>query len=192
MIDLSGYKKLVIDGVDLKKLSINGIDIWTSGYKNLVPTSIDTDGNIFNGSGYMDGYTLSLSTAGYLTAQSDTTVTGYISCKSTDVIRMSGLTFRPVAASASCFLTFYDSDFTLLGSIGCQRSGASNTGYENTPTGIVGALDPSFDTPPSELNGVTTFDHYYFASGEGRVAYFRLNGYGGSGANLIVTVNEEI
>lgn len=49
-MDFSTLKKLTIDGVELKQLLINGIQVWkASSYKNLVTNSPDVDGKPYNG-----------------------------------------------------------------------------------------------------------------------------------------------
>ena len=184
---LSSLKRLAINGVELSRLEVNGVEVWSGGYTNLVPTAADADGNAYQGKGYIDGYRLS--SGGDLTLQANTATTGFIRCRATDVIRMGGLTFRPT--SGHCYLSFYDSGFRLLGSVNIYKDSSSPTGWKNIPRGIVRTIDATSNTPPTETDGVTTFDHYYFSDGLD-VAYFRVNGYGGSGAEMIVTVNEEI
>ena len=79
-MDLSVCKKLSIDGIELKKLFIS------TPFTNKVPSSIDTDGSIYQGHGYIEDYRLSAS--GELSAQTGSITTGFIPCKSTDLIRM--------------------------------------------------------------------------------------------------------
>ena len=58
MMDLTKLKKLVIGGIELKQLLINGVQVWKSGYKNWVKYSTEADGvTIYNGGlGYKNGY----------------------------------------------------------------------------------------------------------------------------------------
>ena len=192
MIDFSGIKKLTIGGVELKQLFINGIQVWKSGPKNWVPYSIDTDGSIYqDGKGYIDGYRLSSS--GGLSGQANTVTTGFIPCKSTDVIRLSGVDYAG-PAGGYCYLAFYDENFSILGSQSNGRNASIATGIQTQYRGIVASNNKHSNSTaannPAHANGVTTFDNYNFTDSS-KVAYFRINGYG-SGADMIVTVNEEI
>lgn len=187
-MNLSVYKKISIGGFELKKLELDGETIWERKANNLVPTSIDADGSVYEGNGYIDGYRLGSS--GSLSSQADTVTTGFIKCKSTDVIRMYGCDFKPPVVNQYCYLAFYDQSFTLLGSINCYVQTANASGYNNVARGNVSRAVET-QTLPTVNNGVTTFDHYTFNADADKVAYFRVNGIG-SGANMVVTVNEEI
>lgn len=164
------------------------------GVPNLVPFSVDTDGTtIYNNVGYIEGYRLSSS--GDLSTQANTVTTGYIPCKSTDIIQMSGLSFLPTTGYN--YLSFYDNNFTLLGSINIAKHNSFESGYQNVVRGIVSHIEGgSQNTIPTVENGVTIFDHYSFNSDADQVAYFRVNGQwnweGGSGAEMIVTKNYNI
>lgn len=190
----ANVKKLIIPEGEVKQIASGSTILWKKGYTNLVPTAIDTNGSIFNGTGYRDGYRLSSS--GNLSSQAITTTTGYIRCKSTDVIRMAGLSFLPTTGYN--YLAFFDANFTLLGSINIAKHTSFSSGYQNVVRGNVSHVTGgSQNTCPSVVNGVTTFDHYQFNASADKVAYFRVNGQwaegsGKSGANMIVTVNEEI
>lgn len=176
---------LLEDIADYIRQIVGGI----SGYTNLVPTSIDTDGSVYKGVGYIDGYRLSSS--GGISAQTNTVTTGFIPCKSTDLIRMSGASWFP--PSGNLYLAFYDASFAVLGSINCYVNSSFTSGYASTARGIVkhkGITSGTTDNHPTQSNGVITFDQYEFTDGSA-VAYFRVNGIG-SGADMIVTVNEEI
>lgn len=187
----ANVKKLVIPEGEVKKIESGGVLLWKKEYTNLVPTSIDSTGAIFNGTGYQNGYRLSSS--GGLSSMSGGCVTGFLPCKSTDIIRMAGVSWY--YQNGYCYLSFYDSSFAVLGSIN-QYYNATAGKYASTARGIVsikGTSDDTAYTYPSEANGVYTFDHYEFDSDTdaAAVAYFRINGYG-DGADMIVTVNEEI
>lgn len=187
----ANVKKIVIPEGTVKKIEAGGIVLWKSGYTNLVPTSTTNTGAIFNGTGYQNGYRLSSS--GGLSSMSGGCVTGFIPCKSTDVIRMAGVPWY--YQSGYCYLAFYDSSFAVLGSINMYYNSNAKK-YASTARGIVGIKGTSDDTAytyPSEANGVYTFDQYEFdtTANAAKVAYFRINGYG-DGKNMVVTVNEEI
>jgi hypothetical protein len=190
-MEFANVKKIVIPEGEVKQIDCNGVMLWKGGYTNLVPTSIDTDGSIYNGTGYIDGYRLSSS--GNISSQSYTMTTGFIKCVSTDLIRMSGLSFKTIDAAYN-YVCFYDASFTLLGSFNIYKDTAISTGYRLTPRGIVYCSNV---TLPSITNGIITFDNYTFKSDADKVAYVRINGQwengsGKSGADMIVTINEEI
>ena len=154
----------------------DGKILWKAGYKNWIPYAIDgANGNIFDGVGYRDGYRLSSS--GGLSAQANTFTSGFIPYKSTDIIRMGGVSWVPLA-NGYCYLAFYDSSFTLLGSVNQDNNG--NNYYRGIVTNA---------TTISTVNSVTMFKPDF--SDGSNVAYFRINGYG-NGADAIVTINEEI
>lgn len=82
-IDFSTIKKkLTIDGIELKSLSVDGVEVWKlQTYTNQIPLSIDADGSVFNKTGYIDGYRLSsnynTNPPHYVSAQSGHFTTGF-------------------------------------------------------------------------------------------------------------------
>lgn len=166
--------------------------LWKAPFINLVPMAIDTDGSRFDGVGYRDGYRLSAS--GGLSAQANTFTTGFIPVTAADVIRMAGVNYT-APEGQYCYLIFYDSAFSVLGSTSNAESSSYATGYRTLFRGIVVSngkynVNTNMNHPMVDANGVTVFDNYEFTDGS-NVAYFRINGYG-AGADAIVTINEEI
>lgn len=147
-----------------------------AAFTNLVPTSIDTDGSIYNGVGYIEGYRLSSSGGLSSSAQSGTVTTGFMPYEADGVVRMAGVTWG--RSSGYHYLSFYSANFAVLGSVNIE---ADVNNYYN---GIVSSA-----TTISIENGVTTFQPV-FTDGS-NVAYFRVCA-DGNGADMIVTVNEEI
>lgn len=173
-------KSLSIGGIALKNLSINGILAWEepSSYTNQVPISIDTDGSVFNGKGYI-GKTR-LSSSGGTKSQDYTTTTGYIRAKAKDVVSIGG---RCTFASGGCYVCSYDSNFNFI----CAINGTGGYGG--------GTLDNTGSVPK-----VTLLDN-------SNIAYIRVSadwnssvdGYKDSAdptqgpcEHMIVTINEEI
>lgn len=78
--------------------------------KNQVPLSIDTDGTVYNGCGYIDGYRINSS--GNNTAADCTSATGYISVVDNDTLKMTGNKLEGTAD----VLAVYDKDFNFIGS----------------------------------------------------------------------------
>lgn len=157
-----------------------------ASYTNLVPTSTDTDGSVYNGTGYKDNARLSSSGGVSGTAQNGSVVTGFIPYKYGDIIRIKGAEWLGATAkySGHYYILPYGSNKTVLGSsaLSCEAYAGGTYG-----TGI------TYD----ESTGVTTFafnnsnSSAYIQNNFGKASYFRINAYG-KGANLIVTVNEEI
>lgn len=159
-----------------------------SGYTNLVPTSTDNDGSVYNGTGYKDNARLSSSGGVSGSAQDGSVVTGFIPYIKDAIIRMKGAEWLGMSAEHSghhYYLSFYDSSKTLV-----------NQGYVSSESYSDGSFGPwaTYDA----TTGVTTFDFSGASSATTGflvrikdAAYFRINAYG-KGADLIVTVNEEI
>lgn len=151
---------------------------------NLVPLSTDTDGSIYNGVGYKDGVRLSSSGGVSSTAQTGSVTTGFIPFTLTDVIRIRGAEWLSMtdADTGHYYLNFYDSGKTFI-----TNGSVPASGYAEN---YADALSVTYD----EATGVTTFginEDSTFATTIAAAAYFRINAHG-SGADLIVTVNEEI
>lgn len=153
---------------------------------NLVPTSIDTDGSIYQGTGYLQNYRLNSSYT--LTAFKNLVATGYMPYKKGDIIRMCDVSWIPEDFGENdnsdliCYISFYDSSFNGLGSLNVTMNG------EGTSRGICGALESAHHVTTDNF-GVTTFNMYF--TDESQIAYFRISAYG-YGGDMIVTTNEEI
>ena len=79
-------------------------------FKNWLPLAIDSDGSIFNGVGYKDGYRLNTAGAVIQDTSGTVSVTGFIPCKLGDIVRIKGAT-----KGASNYISQYKSDFTKYG-----------------------------------------------------------------------------
>lgn len=180
-LDLSTHKTLLLNGVRIKKLAINGVQVWGINYTNLVPTAIDTDGSIYNGTGYKDGYRLS--TEGALKEQSTTptTTSGFIKSTNGDVVIVAGAKMRN--ANGFCYICFYDENFKILGS--SATYGASGPYWNKQMTG---ASTPVFNIDESGDIVKTTIT---IKSPQTTYKYIRITAHG-SGADMVITVNEEI
>lgn len=190
MLDLTQFKALSLDGVPLESLRLNGVEIWRkeaeAAYTNLVGTSIAEDGSVYNGVGYADGYRVSSS--GEIKTQSGTPLTGYIQCEGINdasVIRTKGVQF---VTGLYCGVVFYDADFNLIHGI---RFPAGTTLASGTAAIVYTAVDGTASTERED--GVTeiTFNFNEAVLTENPPTYFRLFAQG-EGADMIVTVNEEI
>lgn len=144
-------------------------------YTNQVPTSIDTDGSIFNGTGYKNGHRLS-SSGSVSEGDRHTTVIGFVKAKAGDTIRIKGYKWYNTSASTN-YLTGYDSSFTKI------YTGNAKGTYDTSK--LISSM--AYD----ETTGISTVVLQTGIS----IEYIRISVYvddTADGANLIVTVNEEI
>ena len=143
-------------------------------YTNQVPISTDADGNVFNGTGYIDGYRINSS--GATVALSGFTATGFIPFTKGQTIRIGGegITF----GEYGCIVMFYDLNKTTIIDRGIGYDKVGNTAYGTwtTEETSVFCLDPNYNYP----NTLTTEQGYIRVSAKG------------NGANLIVTLDEKI
>lgn len=186
MIDLSTLKELIIDGIKLVELYINGVLVWKSGPKNWVPYSTESDGKtIYNGGlGYKNGYRIR--SGGAEGSHAGATCTGYIPIKAGDVIRMSG--YDALVTNNGNAINVFDKNYTNLGQV---TSGSAAYGY-----GIFATTWPDYNWAKSkgvkeESPGV----YAWTVPPDDSIAFARVTGYNASkepGASMIVTINEEI
>ena len=160
-----------------------------ANYTNLVPTSTDTDGSIYNGTGYKDNVRLSSSGGVSGSAQSNSVTTGFMPWTSCGVIRIKGALWNSVDTSKHYYVNFYDASKAFTYYVAAREVIGSTTSPYNL-------ISVSYD----EATDVTTIDTTAISSHSGTAGvsgaikngiYFRLTAVG-SGENLIVTVNEEI
>lgn len=180
MIDFSIIKKLTIDNIELRRLLINDTLVWRDGMFNWVPVSRDTDGSIYNGCGYKDGYRLSSSAA--LKEQANTTTSGFIKASKNDVIRMAGTKWDQTAGYN--YIVFYDENFNYLDHMN-RQSFQTDRGWHY---GGISIID-EHNTYVYVENDITRFSIALKDNKD--FAYIRISAYG-SGADMIVTVNEMI
>ena len=159
-------------------------------YTNLVPTATDTDGSIYNGVGYKDNVRLSSSGGVSGSAQANTVTTGFMPFKNTDVIRMKGAEWLGASTkyTGHYYINLYDANKAFI-----TGGGMASSTYDADPGGP-SQLSVTYD----EVTGVTTFSIVNpdgatggFRAAAKKASYFRINAYG-RGADLIITVNEEI
>lgn len=187
-MDLSAYKSLRINGVELVKLVIGGVVAWAKKtFTNLVPLSTDTDGSIYNGVGYKDNVRLSSSGGISSSAQNGSTTTGFIPWNGadTDIIRVKGVEWVTALDSGKhYYINFYDSSRKFLNYL------SSGVYAEGTYDHVL--------TITRDENGVETFDFNEnygtsntFLQHARKSKYFRITAKG-KGADMVVTINEEI
>lgn len=173
-MDLSAYTALSVDGIALKRLSLDNVQIWRKPITNQVPLSIDLDGNVYNGCGYKDG--CRLSSSGVIKEQDNSCVSGLIPATNGDVVRASGCDWNTDYKYGQAFYTyigFYDAAMNWLGAWNQYRTA---NGYVDVKGCTI-----------TESDGVITFVPNVAVD----FAYVRFS-LRGSGADMIITVNEEI
>lgn len=151
-------------------------------YTNLVPSSINADGTIYNTTGYKNGYRLNSS--GSESAQAGSACTGFIPFSIGDVLRIGGegVLWNHEDTTITTAIWGYDSNFNAL----ATTVGAILNGYGKI----------------TKTNGVYSYrlgDNTEVISGSGNytkitssnVAYIRVSAVC-SGQNLIITKNEPI
>lgn len=161
----------------------------TSSYTNLVPTSIDTDGSVFNGVGYKDEHRLNSS--GVVTSQANSVVTGFMPCTNTDTVRVTGLPFGPNShCSVYGYVSCYDANFTKLVSVSADVI----VGTSSHTSGGITLWNSDGTYAPESVTTLT------FSGVSNTMAYIRISSsdsikgaqYTVPVENLIVTRNEEI
>ena len=195
MMDFSAIKKLTIGGVQLKQLFINGIQVWKS-FTNQVRRSIGSDKQPFNrGLGCWNGQELSGS-SGAQRAGTNTTVTGFIPVKQGDVVRVKGCGWYSTAKNN--YIAIYNADFGHLGTTQTNKTHYYND--TNNPDKVIienSTYGGGFDIQKDVSTITIAKNPSYAEYGYEKIAYIRISVRGdGSGkvdgADLIVTVNEEI
>lgn len=152
----------------------------SAGYTNLVPTSIDTDGSIYNGTGYKDNARLSSSGGVSGSAQAGSVVTGFIPYSQPGVVRIKGATWAGISAGEGhYYINAYDANKTFKVALAASDPIAPTVATYDSATGVT-----IFDF--SALSD-TNMTKQLFSE----AAFIRINAKG-TGANLIVTVNQEI
>lgn len=182
---LSNFKKLFINGVELKQLLMNGTQIWKGGYKNWVKYSTEADGvTIYNGGlGYKNGYRIR--SGGAEGALSTSAHTGFIKVQGGDVIRISGGDFGSVAGHGSA--------------MNVADSTRTNIGQFSMLSGEYGIFAGTYNSysKSSVIQEKTGVWKWVVPPAESGVAYIRVscnavNNGDADGEKLIVTINEEI
>lgn len=158
------------------------VTVASSAYTNRVPTSIDSNGAVYNGTGYKEG--TRLSSSGVEKAANYNTAFGYIPVKGGDTIRFkaNGKNGDTViwadGVSSSNYICVYKSDFTFLYAGNAKSEYGTATFVESmTNDGTISTI---------KLKEIAN------------VAYMRMSVYddysttGIDGTTAIITVNEEI
>ena len=109
-----------------KKKESTGEGGWSN---NLISSSTDTDGSIFNGKGYKDS--TRLNSSGVVTGQEHSATTGFISCKKGDKFQLTGCYFGNSGSNATVYgyIAMYDANKTKLMSASADNISANPSTY---------------------------------------------------------------
>ena len=197
MIDFKGLKSLTIPEGIVTKIVSAGVTLWQAiRYKNQVTSSIGSDKQPFNGGlGYINNQELSGS-SGSQRAGTNTTVTGFIPVKQGDAVRIKGCNWH--STNAHNYIVSYTADFGHWGTT--QTSGTHYYNTTNNPNKMPienGTYGGSMDIQSDVSTIVIAKNPSHKEVGYEKIAYIRISVRGDGtnkvdGAELIVTVNEEI
>ena len=149
-----------------------GSDSEHPAYTNQIPISTDTDGSVFNGVGYQEGYRLSSS--GGLSDAPGMYVTGFIPAEYLSVVRLKNVGHNYNESTAtSQRIALYDANRNFLFTANANATSA---------------LLKQFDADGNLTQFTVT---NYGGNDASTAAYFRING-SYIGADSVITVNEEI
>lgn len=171
----SGLKALAIPEGNVVKVEYNGAVLWqleeSAPYTNQVPISIDADGSIYDGDGWIAKKRLSSS--GALKDANYVSTTGFIPATSGAEIRIGGCKWINSDAQSANYVCSYDANFNFVCAVNCGGGYGGGTVSGDEEIAVV-------TLPTNKTN----------------IAYVRVSAYsdivGGPGASMIVTVNEEI
>lgn len=152
-----------------------------AAHTNQIPISTDTDGSIFNGVGYKQGYRINSSgnvaDAASGTTTTDWFATGFIPVKGGDVIRFSGAYVEGGNGSAN---NWYYNSSKVKGTLGFTAYSFAN--YLTSTEALF--KDCDYNVDEQRLYSFTLKDNV-------EAGYMRFTLLG-NGADAIITVNEEI
>lgn len=142
-------------------------------YTNQLPIATDTDGNIYNSIGYINGQRLNSS--GVLTTGAGYSTTGFIPAKVYDIIYLHNINLQ---ANSMHRVAYYNSSKTLLGVAG----GSALGGYSGSS---------EYYAVDSSTSYITKFRLTASYTNYADIAYIRISGFTFA-TDGIITVNEEI
>ena len=192
-MNFKNLKSLTIPEGIVTKIRSGATVLWEAiTYKNQVPISTDTDGSIFNGTGYIENRRLSSSGSLSGSAQNGSVTTGFIPFPNPDgthgdrnVIRMKGVEWRDATANhqGHYYVGFYNSSKTKLNYIASETVVSRYSHIITVARDANGIETISFNTEYGTNNEL--LQHIRQAS------LIRITAYG-KGADFVVTMNEEI
>lgn len=190
-MDFRNFKKLNIGGIDLKQLFIGADQAWKAiTFTNQVPISTDTDGSIFNGTGYKDNVRLSSSGGISSSAQNGSVTTGFIPFPDGDktIIRMKHVEWLNAYANhgGHYYILFYDANKKIL----TQGNYLASADYSRV-SHVVNITRDANGIETVVFNKDYGTGNVWLQAVRNSAKYIRITAYG-KGADMIVTINEEI
>lgn len=190
-MDFANLKSLTIPEGEVAEITCNGVVLWQAIlFTNQVPISTDTDGSIFNKVGYIENRRLSSSGGLSGSAQNGSVTTGFIPWYGdTTILRIKGVEWLNATPNygGHYYIMFYDAN---------KKSQGVND-YMSSQVVSYGDLNHIL-TVTRDANGVETFvfnkdygTSNSFLNWVRSASYIRITAYG-KGADMIVTINEEI
>lgn len=186
-MDFANLKTLTIPQGEVTKITSGSTVLWEAvTYTNQVPISTDTDGSIYNGCGYKNGVRLS-GTSGNISGSTQTgsVTTGFIPIDgANDVMRMKGVQWKSMASNTSqhYYFCYYDANKKFL--VNLEAMSHANSAHVVTVTRDSNGIETvvwnkDYGTSNTMLQSVRS------------ASFVRITAYG-DGADMIVTLNEEI
>jgi len=182
-LEFASVMKISTPQGEVVHVECNGTVVWSGETVNRVQLSIDTDGSIYNGSGFLEGYRLSSS--GALKEQEGSVTTGFIPATNGCVIRMAGVSWPQSHSADYSYICIYDASFNKIGHLNMNGQADNGSGYSWDD----GKLSDGASSVSIDENGVVTFS--LVPSDNAVFSYIRINAEG-NGADMIVTINQEI
>lgn len=188
-VKANGVTLTAVDGVYTienittnQTITVDGVVVYVppaDAYTNLVPTSIDTDGSIYNGTGY--NINSRLSSSGAVSSGTNGTITGFIKVKPGDVVRF---------ASKGDIINWPFSNATNC--IHCYNSSKNSVGRVMGNGTVSGVFNSTNATVTEE---VYRKKYRLTVPDDSSIEWIRVGVYGPNGpvgGDLIVTANQEI
>lgn len=182
-LEFGTYRRMQIPEGRVRQIAraSDGLVLWRAGYVNQVPLSADgSDGSIYNGTGYRNGYRVR--SGGAEAEFSGAACTGFIAVNPGDVVRLSGWAF----------------DYgTSANAINAADGGFQNIGQFTTQPAAYGIFESPYGAygPSSVVEETEGVWKWVVPPAESGVQYIRVTGVdadGIQGQDMIVTINEEI
>ena len=185
-MDFANLKTLTIPQGEVTKITSGSTVLWEAvTYTNQVPISTDTDGSIFNGTGYIENRRLSSSGGLSGSEQKGSVTTGFIPWYGdTTYLRMKGVEWKNATVNygGHYYINYYDANKKFLAYLSSQEHG------DLTHVVTVTRDSNGVETVKwSETYGTTNTTLQSVRSAK----FIRITAYG-KGANMVVTINEEI
>lgn len=185
--NFANYVRLSIPEGSVKKITrkSDGLVLWIKKCVNVMLRSIDTDGSIFNGVGYKENVRLSSSGGISSSAQNGSVTTGFIPWYGdTTYLRMKDVEWKNATTNygGHYYINCYDANKKFLDYFSASEA-PSLTHIATVTRDANGIETVKF----SETYGTTNDKLQFFRSAK----FIRITAYG-KGADMIVSINEEI